>query len=146
MLDIETCTAYLWIYVKMMLIIGLIIIILVNLLLLAIKVIFKFSEKKVWIITNIVLFSIFVALIAPACLDINQEAYYTIENVINIETDITANKSSKYLLITTKDGDTYELYDYLIDTQSVNQSSFPGTVIYAKHSKLMLEYLPYSIE
>jgi hypothetical protein len=46
LLDIETCTAYLWIYVKMMLIIGLIIIILVNLLLLAIKLIFKFSEKK----------------------------------------------------------------------------------------------------
>lgn len=128
----------------MMLVIGLVIITAINLLLLSIKCFCHFNEKKVWIVANILIFAIFVALVLPALIDINQKSFYTIENVINIETDITANKSSKYIMITTNDGTTYELYDYLIDTEALNDSTFPGTVVYAKHSRLMLEYLPTS--
>jgi beta-lactamase regulating signal transducer with metallopeptidase domain len=125
---------------------GLIILIIINLLLLLIKYACHFSEKKVWIITNITILFIFIALIVPACIDINKQSFCTIENVTSIDTDITANKSSKYILIETGNGETYELYDYLIDTQSIQDAAFPGTVIYAKHSKLMLEYLPQSTE
>ena len=146
MLDTETCIAYLRIYVIMMLIIGLIVIVIANLLLLGIKLIFKFSEKKVWIIGNIALLAIFIALIVPACLDISQESFYTIEDVVDIETDIHIYKSRSHVIVKTKNGDTYELYNSLMDTEFLNQSSFPGTVTYAKHSGLMLEYLPDSIE
>lgn len=99
-----------------------------------------FYEKKIWISVNLTGFSILVVLVIPAILDIFQSSYFEISNVVDIQTEVKANYSDKYILITDNDGAVYTCYDFLINTETLQNVDYPGTVVYAKHSKLMLDY------
>lgn len=128
------------IYIIVILLMGLIFFAIGNLVLLLLKITRIFYEKKVWIAANLIGTLILAASISPAILDISQASYCTITNVVKIEVEITANNSGKYILITDQNGSVYTCYDFLIDTESLKNANYPGTVVYAKHSKLMLDY------
>ncbi len=88
---------------------------------------------------NLVDCFIFLALSGPAILDTIKSSYCEIHNVVNIE-GFKADNSDKYVLITDEDGTVYTCYDFLIDAKEFDDVNYPGTVVYAKYSKLMLDY------
>ena len=88
---------------------------------------------------NIVGLLILFAAIFPALLDIQQSSYCEISNVIHIKTELKT-KYSQYVLITDENGTVYTCYDSLIDTEPLESINYPITVVYAKHSKLILDY------
>jgi hypothetical protein len=143
MYDINEFKLNLFIYIVVVVLLVLVIATIVNAVFLILHLTKIFREKKVWIITNIVGFLILLTLITPAILDASQESYCKIDNVIDIEVDVKANNSSKYILITDKDGKVYTCYDFLIDTENFDNVTYPGVAVYAKHSKLLLGYYAY---
>ena len=123
-------------------VIALVIFVTTNLLLLALKTCNVFYEKKVWLLINLVCILIFLAIVIPVILDICQSCYCEVADVVKIEVEVKANNSSKYIIVTDSTGKTYTCYDYLVNTELLKNVSYPGTVVFAKHSKLMLDYFP----
>ena len=111
-----------------------------NLIFFVLKISKVFYEKSAWIITNLVGIAIYAAHVGPAVLDVCQSSYCEISDVVRIEVEFKANNSDKYILITDKNGEVYTCYDFLLDTEALKHINYPGSVIYAKHSKLMLDY------
>ena len=142
--NIEIYMTYLWIYIQSILVFCLIGLIIINLFFGALKLSNLFYEKRIWMLTNLIVVIITIVSIAPAFLDIYKSSFCTINGVVKIEIDVIANKSSKYILITDEGGTVYTCYDYLIDTDSIKKAAYPGTAVYAKHSKLMLDYYPHN--
>ena len=139
--NVETFRQELMIYVVVMIGILLVIWPIINSIFLVLHITKLFRERKVWIRTNVMGVVILIAVVSPALLDVYTESYCAIENVVNIEADQLRNNSTKYMLVTDKNGNVYTCYDYLIDEQSLKKDiNYPGTVIYAKHSKLFLRY------
>ena len=133
----------LFLYIIVVCFIALLLFIIANIVLFILKKTNVFYEKKVSAMVNIVgLLIIFVAII-PALLDIQQSSYCEITNVVHIKTELKT-KYSKYVLITDGNGAVYTCYDSLIDTESLEGISYPITVVYAKHSKLMLDYYTFT--
>lgn len=114
----------------------------INLLFFTLKTCKVFYEKKVWILVNLVCILIFLVIVTPTILDVSQNSYCEVSNVVKIEVEFKANNSSKYILVTDSTGKTYTCYDFLVNTESLKNITYPGTVVFAKHSKLMLDYFP----
>lgn len=138
--DVTPYQTNLTIYILIVVAISLLLFAIVNLVFYVLKVCKVFYEKRVWLLTNLVGMLILLASIGPAMLDIYQSSYCKIRHVVNIEVEFKANYSDKYILVTDKDGVVYTCYDFLIDTEAIKNVEYPGTVVYAKHSKLMLDY------
>lgn len=138
--NIDLYRTDLLIYIAVIFLVALVIFAVGNLGFCILKISRVFYEKKVWIVANLAGVLILSASVFPAILDISQSSYCIITNVVNIEVEYKANNSNKYVLITDQNGVVYTCYDFLIDTESLKNVDFPGTVVYAKHSKLMLDY------
>lgn len=126
----------------MIVIIALLVLITINLLFFALKTCKVFYEKKIWLLVNLVCILIFLVIVIPVILDVSQNSYCEVSNVVKMEVEFKANKSSKYILVTDSTGKTYTCYDFLVNTESLKNIAYPGTVVFAKHSKLMLDYFP----
>lgn len=136
MLDYEVFRAELGAYVIAMLIVAGAVLAAGNVLLLLLKLTKVFSERKVWILGNLVGLAILLANIAPVCLDIAQASYREIPNVVKIE-----RHNSKYddqLLLTDSSGQVYTCRDDLVDESVLENPEYPVVAIYAQHSKLLL--------
>ena len=140
LLNIEVFQAELQLYIIVVLFITIIFGIIINLLFGILKVRKILYEAKVWILTNLVIIAIAVVHIFPVGLDIYQSSYCTISNVIEME--ISYSKGFTSILVTDSNGTVYDCDAGMIDEEIVDNASYPGTVIYAKHSGLMLRYYP----
>ena len=79
--------------------------------------------------------------IIPAGIDIYQSSYCTIYNVVEME--ITYDHGFTSVLITDSNGKIYDCGAFLVEEDEiVDNASYPGTAIYAKHSGLLLRYYP----
>lgn len=116
-----------------------------NALLLILKFTKVFSERKVWILANLVGVAILLACITPVCLDITQSSVCEVCDVVKIEVD--KNKYGEYVLLTDSSGQTYSCRDYLVEENALSQTEYPVVAVFAKHSKLLLEiYNPITLE
>lgn len=140
MRDIEIYITYLTHYIRLVLAFGLVLFAAANLLLLILKITRLFFERRVWALTNVVGLAILLAHLIPPILDIQQSSFCTIDDVVKIEMVIAQKRES--ILITDSRGEIYTCYDYLVDTQSIKDEDYPGVVVYAKHSKLLMDYSP----
>lgn len=138
--NVENYTSDLLVYIAMVFVFALVGFFIVNLAFWILRVCKLFYEKRVWVLVNAVLAILVVVYVVPAVLDVCQSSFFTIENVVKMETDFIANGSSKYILVTDESGKVFTCYDRLIDTKSLETATYPGTVVYAKYSKMMLDY------
>lgn len=136
--DFTAYKAELVIFIIVIVIVGFVLFTIGNLLLWGLKRSRVFYERKVWVLSNVMGVIMMLVCIIPPALDIYQSSYCTISNAVSIEYDIKTKYSSKYVLITDSNGKVYTCYDYLIDAKSLEGIEFPITVVYAKHSKLIL--------
>lgn len=126
-------------------VVALVVFAVINLLFFILKTCNVFYEKRVWLLVNLVGILIFLAIVVPVLLDVSQNSYCKVLDVVKIEVEFKANNSSKYILVTDSKGKTYTCYDFLVNTESLKNVSYPGTVVFAKHSKLMLDYIPQDV-
>ena len=111
-----------------------------NVLLLILKLTKIFSERKVWILVNLVGIAILIATIAPVCLDISQASYCEIPNVVSIE--VLNSKYNDEILLTDSSGQVFSCRGDLIGDDALQDLEYPVVIICAKHSKLILGVYP----
>lgn len=140
MRDAEIYITYLTHYIRLVFVFGLVLFVAVNMLLLILKLTRVFFERRIWVFINIIGFAILLAYLIPPILDIHQSSFCTIDDVVKIEMVITQKRETT--LITDSHGEVYTCYDYLVNAPDLEDEEFPGVAIYAKHSKLLLDYFP----
>lgn len=137
--SIEQYKTELLMYILGIVIIALIVLMVINVVLLILKLTKVFNEKKVWILSNLVVTIILLFCISSASFDILTESYCEIDNVTKME--IIVSNGKEYILITDGEGTVYTCKSHLYDTKNIDELEFPGKVVYAKHSKLLLDYI-----
>lgn len=128
----------------MLSILALIVILLINGIFLILKISNKFDERKVWISVNILLLVLFIFLISSAFMDFSNSSFCEITNVKKIEqSSDTSTQIDRFagsrVLITTENGMVYTCYDSIFDFEKLETIQFPCTIVYSKHSKLLLD-------
>ena len=138
MLDVETYRILLMAHLVAVSAAAVILFVLGNLLLLILKISKVFHERSVWLLANGIGLLVLAVTVIPVALDVQEESYCVVENVVSIE--CLRDKYGESILITDQVGNVYTCQDYLGDAEALESIVFPGTVVYAKHSKLMLDY------
>ena len=132
------------VYIIMISIIALVVFLMVNMFFLILKIRKKFNEKKIWISINILLLVLFIFLIGSPGVDLLDSSFCEIRNVKKIEQSSDTSThidrfAGSIVFITDENGKVYTCYDYIFENDKLKIIEYPCTVVYAKHSKLLLD-------
>ena len=151
MLDYQLYDKLLWLYIIVIIISMLVIFLFAFLfvfvgtkLLQACKVISKSPiSKRNILFLGLPFLLITLVMATPVVIDICANSYCKKEAIVSIE-KLSEKSSSRRinqnhtLIIADNDGNTYECYDYVFDFENISSDS-ANCIVYAKHSKLLLD-------
>ena len=105
----------------------------------------KIFKRCIWIM-GIFFLSISLIMTFPAFIDICADSYCTQNEIVSVkiasETASSRRINANHTLICqTQNGDAYECYDYLYSIENMEAHSENNCIIYAKHSKLLLDWV-----